>query len=255
MSTKQPTLLIGLDDTDRKGSPGTGRLSRRLADQLIKIGCKLAGITRHQFLVHPDIPYTSHNSGACLALDGPLGLPALRNHCLAFLRTDTVPEAQPGLCIAYQNDVPAEATAFGSLAQRQVVKVSQARDLATRTGLWLGFLTPDASGLIGAISSVGLRAGGNDGRFIHLSRIRQATGTMTVAQIQALGVDHVVDLQGRPLDTTQLVSTMDWVRPRLENHQARFYVQKDDHADLWLPADRSKSKKIKRTAPDSAHSP
>ena len=30
----------------------------------------LYGVTRHQLLVHPDIPYTSHNSAAVIHLDG-----------------------------------------------------------------------------------------------------------------------------------------------------------------------------------------
>ena len=46
---------------------GTGRLSRMLAEELTKKGLvSNTSVTRHQLLVHPDIPYTSHNSSACI---------------------------------------------------------------------------------------------------------------------------------------------------------------------------------------------
>jgi hypothetical protein len=61
------TLLIAIDDTDNAESIGTGRLSRMLAEELTKQGMiRQTSVTRHQLLVHPDIPYTSHNSSACI---------------------------------------------------------------------------------------------------------------------------------------------------------------------------------------------
>ena len=62
-------FLIGIDDTDNQTSPGTGQLARRLAAEASTRGAVNRGITRHQFLVDGRIPYTSHNSGACVAID------------------------------------------------------------------------------------------------------------------------------------------------------------------------------------------
>ena len=59
--------LIGIDDTDNPDSRGTGFRARQLGEWLRKEGlAQVRGITRHQLYVHPSIPYTSHNSSACL---------------------------------------------------------------------------------------------------------------------------------------------------------------------------------------------
>lgn len=62
--------LIGLDDTDNLESRGTGFRARQMAEHLESSKCGLiaTGITRHQLLVDPRIPYTSHNSSACISV-------------------------------------------------------------------------------------------------------------------------------------------------------------------------------------------
>lgn len=61
-------LLIGIDDTDNLRSPGTGRRARALLGELATAGLGTpAGATRHQLLLDDQIPYTTHNSSACLA--------------------------------------------------------------------------------------------------------------------------------------------------------------------------------------------
>ena len=62
--------LIGIDDTDNLESRGTGHRVRQLADWLTENQLvSPLGITRHQLLVDPQIPYTSHNSSACLSVE------------------------------------------------------------------------------------------------------------------------------------------------------------------------------------------
>ncbi|KPK74876.1 MAG: hypothetical protein AMJ79_12975, partial [Phycisphaerae bacterium SM23_30] len=58
------TILIGIDDTDNAASRGTGFLARQLFRQCQNRQLRPLGVTRHQFLIDPRIPYTSHNSGA-----------------------------------------------------------------------------------------------------------------------------------------------------------------------------------------------
>ena len=58
------TVLIGIDDTDFGDSPGTGQLARRVSNEITRLGGKPLGITRHQFLVDPRIPYTACLIGA-----------------------------------------------------------------------------------------------------------------------------------------------------------------------------------------------
>ena len=59
--------LIGIDDTDNLESRGTGHRARQLAQFLIDLAEPLR-ITRHQLLVVPEIPYTSHNSSAAICI-------------------------------------------------------------------------------------------------------------------------------------------------------------------------------------------
>lgn len=56
-------MLVSIDDTDNLESRGTGEIASLLAKLLEEREWgKAQVITRHQLLVHPDIPYTSHNS-------------------------------------------------------------------------------------------------------------------------------------------------------------------------------------------------
>jgi hypothetical protein len=59
-------VLIGFDDTDTLDSEvGTGKLVRRFLPELPQ-GSVCYGVVRQQLLISEDIPYTSHNSAACL---------------------------------------------------------------------------------------------------------------------------------------------------------------------------------------------
>ena len=50
-------VYIGIDDTDNLNSVGTGRVARGLARSLVEAGFgDSLGVSRHQLLVHPDIP-------------------------------------------------------------------------------------------------------------------------------------------------------------------------------------------------------
>ena len=76
---------------------------------------------------------------------------------------------------------------------------------------------------------------------------------MTVEQILALGIDAVVDTRRNRLDKWAKITTLEWIRPRLEDHRAILYVeQAEDGSDFWFPADRSKSRRFKNTSQDSA---
>ena len=71
-------ILIGIDDTDNETSKGTGHLARQLSRACLQLGARELGISRHQFLLDDRIPYTSHNSGACVAVETADGLDSVR---------------------------------------------------------------------------------------------------------------------------------------------------------------------------------
>lgn len=80
-------ILIGIDDTDNLESRGTGYMARQLGAMLSEGGLALVeGITRHQLLLDPQIPYTSHNSSACLLVRANQDkLDELAHHCRKLL--------------------------------------------------------------------------------------------------------------------------------------------------------------------------
>jgi hypothetical protein len=64
-------VYIGFDDTDNLNADrGTGKLARWFEDELPK-DCRLEGVVRQQLLIHERIPYTSHNSSACVIVHAP----------------------------------------------------------------------------------------------------------------------------------------------------------------------------------------
>ena len=61
-------IFIGLDDTDNKESRGTGHLARVIAENLAE-QYEVVGVTRHQLLFDPRVPYTAKNSCAAVILN------------------------------------------------------------------------------------------------------------------------------------------------------------------------------------------
>ena len=124
-------IFIGVDDTDLPGTRGTGRLVRSLADHLELQGAgKIRGVTRHQLLVHPSIPYTSHNSAACIGLESNEAPAALFDACKAFLKANSIPGSDPGVYVSPGQCVSGEVMEFGKKAQTLVLQVEQARGVS-----------------------------------------------------------------------------------------------------------------------------
>lgn len=201
-------IFIGLDDTDILGARGTGRLARQLAADLqhgAPPGLTVLGVTRHQLLVDPRIPYTSHNSGAVLHLmarddlaTGQDFLVDLFEHVRVMMLADFIPGSDPGLCLALEPAAQALAV-FGRQAQTEIVTQEQARALAQAQGVLLAGLGGSQDGVIGALAGVGLAASGEDGRYLLVGTARELSGLQSPAAIQAAGIPFIQDEQGRPV--------------------------------------------------------
>ena len=172
--------LIGIDDTDNLESRGTGFRARQLGARLADAGLgRVRGITRHQLFVHPSIPYTSHNSSACLDVDiDGARLDAVREFCRGYLAQESADGSDAGLCLSAFDAVTDDLVAFGRSAKGTIRTQAEARNLAARHDAHLEGVTGDQMGVIGALSAVGLRRGGHDGRFIWLEGVRELAGTM-----------------------------------------------------------------------------
>jgi hypothetical protein len=222
-------LIIGLDDTDILGTRGTGHLARSIAGVLAET-YPLLGVTRHQLLVHPQIPCTKNNSCAGILLDAPateaLGV---LEHVKALMLADFVPGSDPGLCVAA--DVPSEITAFGRRVQQEIVTRADACDLAATYGIPLLGLGGDESGVIGALAAIGLAASGEDGRYVQAGRSRDLSGMQSVAALLEVGIAAVRTSDGQPV-LEGMVDT-DRLRPARRDGQPIAVVE--GTGDHWLP--------------------
>ncbi len=230
------TYLIGLDDTDAGESIGTGAMARELQILLArKLNMAPLGITRHQLLVHPDIPYTSHNSAACLMCRGDAAqadVQALCEELIAYLQHDG---ADPGLCIATDDLDAPEIVAFGMRATREVVQKAEAIALAANAGLVLRELGGTGLGVIGALSAVGLRLGRMDGRYLSLPGLHSMRGQMSVAELLAGSqIDRVVDDNDDPLSDDDRVDTSNWVRPELVDGEIVLRVRRRQTGGFFI---------------------
>jgi hypothetical protein len=222
--------LIGIDDTDNLESRGTGFRARQLGARLAGAGLgTVRGITRHQLFVHPSIPYTSHNSAACLDVDLAEGrVDDTRDFCRDYLATESADGSDAGLCLAMFDDVTDEMVAFGRSAKERILTREAARELAGRHGVHLEGVTGDQMGVIGALAAVSLRRGGHDGRFIWLEGVRELTGTSTAGTLLATtGIDSVESIDGRPLPADAEVRVDPWPRPVLLNGRAVLLTEED----------------------------
>lgn len=241
-------ILVGVDDTDLPGTRGTGRLARSLADHLELQGAgKIQGVTRHQLLLHPSIPYTSHNSAACIGLDSYEEPAALFDACKAFLKANIILGSDPGVCVSARSWISGEVIDFGKKAQTYVLDIEQARRVAAAEVVLTEALGPGGQGTIGALAAVGLRGSGNDGRFIELRGIRQVSGVLSVRELkEKTDVVHVRSSDLVELAEDYVIDTQDWLRPRLIGHQAILVVE--PHPELsggWISIDRRSSRRPK----------
>jgi hypothetical protein len=171
-----PAVLVAIDDTDNLESRGTGFRARQLREVLEQEGCGyVSDVTRHQLFVSPLIPYTSHNSAACirLHLSRRATISLVHEICGEFLRRESAMGSDAGLCIAPFAAVSRKVREFGRAAKQSVLTQEQARALARDEGLVLEGYTGTQGGVIGALAGVGLRAQGTDGRFLWLRGIRE----------------------------------------------------------------------------------
>lgn len=210
-------VLIGIDDTDDPESPGTGELAAGIAAMIEwRAWGQASFITRHQLFVHPDIPYTSHNSAMCFSAEIE---PDCREHLIAdagaFLARQSAPGSDPGLCVVTPESLTdlAPLTAFGEEAKRSVLTKQRAYALAHRLHIHLSEHGGSGLGVIGALAGAGLRLGGNDGRMRGTLAFPDKTALLSVKALRGQsGVDAVQALSGEALPDETLVQLGDKVK-------------------------------------------
>jgi hypothetical protein len=226
--------LIGIDDTDNLESRGTGFRARCLGAGLADAGlAQVDGVSRHQLLVHPDIPYTSHNSSLCLDAHVPHGrLDEVIAFSREFLLRESAEGSDAGLCIAAFDTIDGAVRAFGVRAKQVILVRREAEDLANESGILLEGLTGDHGGVIGALAAVGLRRSGTDGRFVWLDGVRELSGVISAAELlENTGIDAIEDRQGQAVLPDELVCVDPWPRAVLVEGRAVLLVQRSEKID------------------------
>jgi hypothetical protein len=191
------TIFLGMDDTDMVDLPGTGRIAREIASRLSSI-CEINGVTRHQLYVHPDIPYTSHNS--CAVIHCKEGNP----HDIFALAREMVLDrhakgSDPGIAVADSSILGPSVITFAMDAKKSILTQQQAQSVANHSGILLEGLAGTMEGTIGALAGIGLAATGNDGRFVQKRHLRDLKGPQKATDLLRKGVDLILTNDGQTI--------------------------------------------------------
>jgi len=219
-------IYIGFDDTDNiTADRGTGKLARWFENELPG-GCRVEGVVRQQLLVDDRIPYTSHNSSACVIVHAPDAslLAQLTARAIEHLKRHSLEGSDPGLCVACEgNGSLAKLIAFGRACTSRVVTQKEALEAASKSHLSGHGGTND--GIIGAAAAVGLTASGWSGRFIEYGKLRRFSDPIRVLELERSNIVVVSsDRDARVPAPEDLVYTKGWLRPRLWGTRAVLLV-------------------------------
>lgn len=222
-------LYIGLDDTDTRDTRGTGHLARMVA-RALSADFPVLGVTRHQLLFDPRVPYTAKNSCAAIMLQADGQYREQVAQCVTAIMQDAFVEgSDPGLCVTAA--VPAAVMDFGRRAKVELVTQAEARELAESHGVALMGLGGTNDGMIGALAAVGLAACGEDGRYVQIGGSRELAGLQTVGAVTAAGVGCVQAADGTPVREGMVLA--DKLRPARRQGSPVLVVEWQD--DYWLP--------------------
>lgn len=221
--------LIGIDDTDNINTKGTGSRVRQLAQELNDNKyCKAIGITRHQLFVHKDIPFTSHNSSACLEIETE-NIEQVIDYSRNFLIQNSADGSDTGLCVANLNQIGDVVINWGQDAKVKVLNMKDAYAVAVENNIFLEGLTGEKTGIIGSLAAVGLRASGNDGRFLMLEEfeIREIAGIYTKKELQKIFTKiDIFDLENNIfVAENEKIFVGEWMRPVLRNGKQILLVE------------------------------
>lgn len=218
-------IYIGIDDTDTLESRGTGRLARNIAAELSN-KYQIFGVTRHQLFVHPDIPFTSHNSCAVIHAEAPpTAIEEIFYTTKKLMLEDYIEGSDPGLAIATTDQITPAAVAFGLDAKNVIVTQERALKVAHSCGIRVEGLGGTNGGIIGAIAGISLASLRNDGRFLLKGKNRELTGIRSVSEIIGAGIDQILTLQGETVNEGK-VKILKNATPSFIHGKAVLFVEK-----------------------------
>ena len=245
-------ILIAIDDTDNLETPGTGHLASALSDLIEKNGLgKGSPVTRHQLYVHPDIPYTSHNSSMCFEaeIDSEKHDHVI-SFCQDFLIKESAPGSDPGLCIVDIDALREKDTLieYGRKAKEIILNKEIAYDLASSLNIHLSEHGGTGDGIIGALAGTGLRLSGNDGRLKGHFLVGDINDTLMVRELlKKTGADIVKTEDGYALHDDDIIRIGKKVKAVYLDHKAVLLVfpveNNGNKGKLWETCSKEQLKK------------
>ncbi|MCM1989481.1 hypothetical protein [Oceanirhabdus seepicola] len=194
-------FYLCIDDTDNIDSIGTGTIAGYIREHIeAQNWANCTQITRHQLLIHEDIPYTSHNSSMCFVgeLKGDY-IDEIRKAAIKIIEEFSAEGSDPGFCLYLQENEDEredKLIQFGREAKEKVLTKDMAYELAKNMGIHLSEHGGTGQGVIGALAGVGLRLSGNDGE-VKGSLKKITLGEYTVRELTDLPeIDEIIDLKG-----------------------------------------------------------
>jgi len=222
-------LLIGIDNTDNRTTRSTGFTGRHLAALIRaeKLGI-VHGVTRHQLLRDEQIIYTNDNSAICIEVSSPSSdeLWEFCKNCIADAR---VPDAISGICMVDADSVPSEIIEWGKSTKIKFIEEALVIPLVEKHHIQWASYNNDTNGLIGALAAVGLRASGNDGRFIFIDDkdLHKIVGFFMVSELMSdFEIGKILTLAGDIVDRDAVIEVGHWFRPILTNNEKVLFVEK-----------------------------
>ncbi|MSQ29400.1 MAG: hypothetical protein EXR68_02795 [Dehalococcoidia bacterium] len=239
--TIKEQFIIGLDDTDAEGTPGTGALAMALAAKVEAEGWGTSlGVIRHELLHSDKFKYTKNNYCYSLVIESPRSALDLEDDLVDYVRGAAAKGSDTGLAIMTRHaDLP-HVLAFGRRAQTEVMRLEWAYTFAIEANVTLRALGRERRGTIGALAAAGLRFGGIDGVYIDLRGIRDLKGRVVAGQIrERTAIDLLLNDENEPLDRDDPVETFDWIRPLPEDGKAVVrFVPSPENRHVYYPAHR-----------------
>lgn len=241
--------LICIDDTDNLDSPGTGKLAHAFSEKIVGNGWgKTEAISRHQLFVHPDIPYTSHNSSMCFSANVFDGcLEKIIEFGQEFLRDESATGSDPGLCVAVVDKLkdPEQLIQFGRKAKENILTKQEAYATAKQMGVHLSEHGGTGGGVIGALAGIGLRLSGNDGRIRGKYFLGRKNEVLTVREIiSQTNIQEVMEENGKHLEETEKIVLGEKVKSVLLQGKIILLVEsvKNAHGneEKWLTLPKAK---------------
>lgn len=242
-------ILVCIDDTDNLESKGTGHLAEILRHDIEELyEGTTTRITRHQLFVSDEIPYTSHNSAMCFkGKINPACLDEIIRYAGELLEKMSAEGSDPGLCVAAADRIMARDRLidFGRDAVSQVLTKDKAIELAGTTGVHLSEHGGTGGGIIGALAGVGLRLGGNNGRFKGWIAVNECDRIITADQLlRNYDIDDIRDVCGEALKPGDSVSLDDRIKTVLLDGLCVLPVRRNTAGNTsWINISRDEIRK------------